>query len=110
MKNCYTWAKDQIAYHGGGWVSSWSDNWFGRWHCTYVKPDGTMWSYVPDDKRYISMWRFIVDGGWTFKGHTTEHKTCVRFIDGLKAAMRTALRAGLSSLRNFGAKIRGWFY
>lgn len=106
MKNCYTWANEQIASHGGERISTWSDNWFVHWHVVWVKPDGTMWSYVPDDKSYLSMWRFIVDGGWTFKGHTTEHVTCVRFSDGLKAAIITELKLISVSLRALAAKIK----
>jgi len=105
MKNCYTWAREQVAYHGGELVVTWSSRWFFHFHIIYVKPDGTKWSYVPDDKRYFSMWRFIVDGGWTFNGHTTEHKTCIPFMDGLKAAMRTELIRVVGVLRALPANL-----
>ena len=94
MKNCYTWARDQIASHGGEWFLAWSDNWFGHFHVVYVDKGGTMWGYDPDVKRYISLWSFIMDGGLTFKGHTTEYTEYVKFIDGLKAKIISFTRGG----------------
>lgn len=105
MKNCYTWAKDQIASHGGRWVLAWSDRWFLHFHMVYVREDGTMWGYEPDDRRYFPMWRFIVDARWTFEGHTTEYEVCVRFIDGLEAAIMMELLAMKTALRTLAAKI-----
>ena len=105
MKNCYTWAREQIAYHGGELVIAWSSRWFLHFHIIYVKPDGTMWGYEPDDKSYFSMWRFITGGGWTFSGHTTEYETCIPFMDGLKAAIMMELMAAQSSLKTFWANL-----
>jgi len=105
MKNCYTWAREQVAYHGGELIVVWSDNWFLHFHVVYVKPDGTKWGYEPDDRSYITLWRFILDEEWTFKGHTVEYKTCVRFMDGLKAAIMMELMAAQSSLRALAANL-----
>jgi hypothetical protein len=60
----------------------------------YVRQDGTMWGYEPDDKSYFSIWRFIVDGGWSFKGHTTEYDKYIKFLDGLKAKIRSFTQGG----------------
>ena len=105
MNNCYTWAKEQVDYHGGKLVVVWSDRWFGHFHIIYVSLDGTMWGYEPDDKSYFSIWRFIINGRWAFNGHTTEYKTCVRFIDGLKAAIMMELRSIMGSLKALGVNL-----
>lgn len=84
VKNCYTWAKEQITSHGGRWTLAWSENWFGHFHVIYVEKDGSLWGYGPDDESYISLFRFIIDREWTFSGHTTEYETYTSFMDGLR--------------------------
>lgn len=87
VKNCYTWAKEQITSHGGRLALAWSENWFGHFHIIYVKQDGSLWGYDPDDKSYVSLFRFIIDREWTFSGHTMEYETYTSFMDGLRASL-----------------------
>ena len=92
MKNCYTWAREQVAYHGGKWILTWSDHWFGHFHVVYVDKGGSLWGYDPDDKGYVSMWRFLCDGEWVFQGHAEQYDDRVLFLDGLKAKILGWLR------------------
>jgi len=105
MKNCYIWAKEQIASHGGELVVAWSSRWFGHFHIIHVANEGSLTGYGPNDKSYVTLWRFLWDGEWVFEGHTEEYKDYIPFMDGLKAAMRMELMRVGGAVRALAANL-----